>query len=510
VGVDGTPDCTPSACLGCGTIGLEGPTQLDLVNISARHALTAYAYPRSEMERNCIITWACDKFPSWKTPYSRDAVEYLGGEPTEAFSSTRAFEILRDEVLGSFAPLNGYCKTGTESGPIIQSLSEDRMAYVGFDARHKLVVTSVRGSIGSLFSLVNPFKTDPNWSDNLNDELVTERDGSDSVIPKELLDLSKPEDQVDVGEAQLIPGGLDKHTSGNGRVHAGFLGIARTLAAGNFDGTLRHLLGNISRCDETGKSLMYCGECRGSCGGCADADCDPGKYRCNSPYFPREGGVVSEPWSIPLVAREDENPNRYGHLVTGHSLGGATAELLGLHLAMSWPYPEVTVVSFGAPRTGNGVWAELVRTELSPMSVRITNTRDPVPHLSPLGDTKWIFGDSTTIPRLGFQHALPEWWWNEESVEVAQVKDKQRPAPEGFVRCDGGVPRPLWEVKDELVFDPDDPDATALPLGAQEDPKCSNSVYLSNNNVAVSQIVGAALNKVDHAMVRYLLREMHL
>ena len=71
------------------------------------------------------------------------------------------------------------------------------------------------------------------------------------------------------------------------------------------------------------------------------------------------------------------NPDAY-LILTGHSLGGAVATLLGERLvSLGFPKDKFTVVSFGAPAIGNQVFAETYGTSIN--LVRITNTNDPVP-----------------------------------------------------------------------------------------------------------------------------------
>lgn len=71
------------------------------------------------------------------------------------------------------------------------------------------------------------------------------------------------------------------------------------------------------------------------------------------------------------------NPEAY-LILTGHSLGGAVATLLGERLvSFGFPKDKFTVVSFGAPAIGNQAFADTYGTSIN--LVRITNTNDPVP-----------------------------------------------------------------------------------------------------------------------------------
>lgn len=65
-------------------------------------------------------------------------------------------------------------------------------------------------------------------------------------------------------------------------------------------------------------------------------------------------------------------------LLTGHSLGGAAATLLGERLvSLGFPEEKFTVVTFGAPAIGNAAFADTYGESIE--LLRITNTNDPVP-----------------------------------------------------------------------------------------------------------------------------------
>ena len=64
--------------------------------------------------------------------------------------------------------------------------------------------------------------------------------------------------------------------------------------------------------------------------------------------------------------------------VTGHSLGGAIAQLCGLSLEILFGHlSPVFIVSYGSPRVGNRRFAELLKSRV-PESYRIVNESDPV------------------------------------------------------------------------------------------------------------------------------------
>ncbi len=90
------------------------------------------------------------------------------------------------------------------------------------------------------------------------------------------------------------------------------------------------------------------------------------------------GSVVDENGSLKGVfkaAFEDKNATL---VLTGHSLGGAAATILGARLSdMGMPKDRMVVVTFGAPAIGNEEMAQVYGDKIN--LLRITNTADPVP-----------------------------------------------------------------------------------------------------------------------------------
>ena len=80
-----------------------------------------------------------------------------------------------------------------------------------------------------------------------------------------------------------------------------------------------------------------------------------------------------------------EDPDTY-LLLTGHSLGGAVATLLGQRLiSLGLPPEKLMVITFGAPAIGNDVFAQQYGERMR--LLRVTNTADPVP-----GSLQTFFG----------------------------------------------------------------------------------------------------------------------
>ncbi|RNE96141.1 lipase, partial [Trypanosoma rangeli] len=92
-------------------------------------------------------------------------------------------------------------------------------------------------------------------------------------------------------------------------------------------------------------------------------------------------------------------------LITGHSLGGAMAELAAAEFA-SRPYasgavPRIELYTFGAPRVGNTEFANWIVALFCSGGhevYRVTHMRDPVPHLPPMF--------------MGFEHEPHEVWYD--------------------------------------------------------------------------------------------------
>lgn len=85
----------------------------------------------------------------------------------------------------------------------------------------------------------------------------------------------------------------------------------------------------------------------------------------------------------------------YKTVVTGHSLGGALANLCAAQMKKMVPNAKVYLFTFGSPRVGNDEFAEYIETVLGWRNFRVTHLNDPVPQLPP----QWP----------GFAHPGPEY-----------------------------------------------------------------------------------------------------
>lgn len=85
----------------------------------------------------------------------------------------------------------------------------------------------------------------------------------------------------------------------------------------------------------------------------------------------------------------------YKTVVTGHSLGGALANLCALQMQNLTDGDPVFLFTYGAPRVGDGNFAKSIEIALKGNSYRVTHLNDPVPRLPGR--------------LLGFVHPFPEY-----------------------------------------------------------------------------------------------------
>lgn len=120
--------------------------------------------------------------------------------------------------------------------------------------------------------------------------------------------------------------------------------------------------------------------------------------------------VVDEQGGWRGIFRDVATRDNVHLLLTGHSLGGAAATLLGERLAsLGLPKSKFTVVTFGAPAIGNQEFVDTYGESIR--LLRITNTADPVP-----GSLQTFFGGykqfgehikySISTQQSSLQHAM--------------------------------------------------------------------------------------------------------
>ncbi|REE66963.1 triacylglycerol lipase [Paenibacillus taihuensis] len=79
----------------------------------------------------------------------------------------------------------------------------------------------------------------------------------------------------------------------------------------------------------------------------------------------------------------DQVPSDKPLFVTGHSLGGALATLASLDIAVNRKPDTIITYTYGAPRSGDPAFVRAYNAAV-PISFRIQNEFDVVPHLPPL------------------------------------------------------------------------------------------------------------------------------
>ncbi|KUI69817.1 Lipase [Cytospora mali] len=120
---------------------------------------------------------------------------------------------------------------------------------------------------------------------------------------------------------------------------------------------------------------------------------------------------------------------KYDIIVTGHSLGGAVASLLGAYLREM--FLKVNIYTFGSPRIGNAALVKYVYNQPG-KTYRITHYNDVVPRLPPMF---WPFC---------YRHTAPEYWLEggpEErtSYTADQIEECQGSADDN---CNAGLYTP--------------------------------------------------------------------
>lgn len=108
--------------------------------------------------------------------------------------------------------------------------------------------------------------------------------------------------------------------------------------------------------------------------------------------------------SGPLKRALEKNHKVGKHIyITGHSKGGAEAQLFASHIAR---LNEVTVYTFGAPRVSDGEYKKAY-SDWVERCYAIINDSDPVPRVP-----KWFkrLGKEIWLDESGRIHFKPSWW----------------------------------------------------------------------------------------------------
>ena len=126
----------------------------------------------------------------------------------------------------------------------------------------------------------------------------------------------------------------------------------------------------------------------------------------------------------------------YEFLITGHSLGGALANICSMDLVLAGIQAnnKLQKYTFGEPRTGDDAWAAAVDKYI-PNAYRVIHYHDIVPHL-PFQN----FG------LFKYEHSSQEIWYNEASTNYTACAPNDSPA------CSNSVPDLKLNVPDHMTY----------------------------------------------------------
>lgn len=174
-------------------------------------------------------------------------------------------------------------------------------------------------------------------------------------------------------------------------------------------------------------------------------------------------GVVDENSKLRgLFKRVSEDPDAY-LVLTGHSLGGATATLLGERLAsLGLPKEKFVVITFGAPAIGNSAFAEQYGDKIK--LLRISNTADPVPgSLQTFFGGYKQFGEPVTDRKITQQPVVAVWVNTSDSLKklayVTDIKrfvlDEYRKMLPSYIIMERNLPKDAYTTQDLLKLSRD-------------------------------------------------------
>jgi len=115
---------------------------------------------------------------------------------------------------------------------------------------------------------------------------------------------------------------------------------------------------------------------------------------------------------------------------TGHSLGGALSSMAAVALKHNFPNTEIRMYSYGAPRTGNKIYADHVNETFGVNAHRVVHTDDGVPTMIPIS--------------LGYHHHGIEYWQNpdppSEETTIECSPDGEDPSCSASIPSKGLTP----------------------------------------------------------------------
>ncbi|KAK4691188.1 hypothetical protein P7C71_g5762, partial [Lecanoromycetidae sp. Uapishka_2] len=118
---------------------------------------------------------------------------------------------------------------------------------------------------------------------------------------------------------------------------------------------------------------------------CSNCDCHQGFW---DSWIEARSGVTT------AISNTQAMHPDYGVVVTGHSLGGAIADIAAAEIRKSGINCEL--YTYGAPRIAGSVLSDFITNTVNGSVYRVTHTDDPVPRLPPIS--------------LGFVHISPEYY----------------------------------------------------------------------------------------------------
>lgn len=127
---------------------------------------------------------------------------------------------------------------------------------------------------------------------------------------------------------------------------------------------------------------------------------------------------ISSALTAAVTAARKSHPT-YRVIMTGHSLGGATATIAAAYLRKSGI--PIDLYTFGSPRVGNSAFAKFVTSQKG-AEFRVTHDNDPIARLPPI-----IFN---------FRHTSPEYWLTSYTPGTADVEFCEGHAN---LKCNGGT-----------------------------------------------------------------------
>lgn len=92
---------------------------------------------------------------------------------------------------------------------------------------------------------------------------------------------------------------------------------------------------------------------------------------------------------------------------TGHSLGGAIANLAAIDFKLAYPNRETVLYTYGQPRVGNKAYAQFHQAQIS-QNYRLVHNKDVVPH--------------KPANKIGYTHSGYELWYSEGMVSYTACK----------------------------------------------------------------------------------------